>query len=216
MFKTRSIVGVGIAILALMSTATVAQATEPLQPAVTQETQVIEFEYSPEILAYLDTLSPVERDEFVASMIPATETVTTLQEPVDDAARASVEAAERASSPVTPQATGCWVGRADWDIRATLGNVLYSYFHVGGWCMTGSTVNSAHIADRGAQTWTVGWRYNGVTASGARVVSNQGRSYTQYNFILGVGGWDVQNTLECGRVNGGDGWYSSSATCGIY
>ncbi|MBN9141444.1 MAG: hypothetical protein J0H23_11520 [Micrococcales bacterium] len=215
MFK-RSILGVGLAVIALVYTAGAAQAAETPPNLTNQETQTVEFDYSPELLTYLDTLSPSERDAFIASTIPATETVTVTQTPVDEAAQASVAEAARSGSAVSPRATGCWVGRADWDIKAIAGNSLYTYYHVGGWCMTGSTVNSAHIADSGAQTWTVGWRYNGVTASSSGVVSNQGRSYTQHNFILGVGGWDIQNTLECGRVNGGDGYYTSSATCGIY
>lgn len=212
----RSMAAAGLTALLLLGTATTAQAAEPDAASITTTSTSVEFEYSPELADYLDTLGAEERARFVATMLPAEEVMTITQSPVDDAARASVAAAAQAGAPVSPQATGCWVGRADWNITAIAGNSLYTYYHVGGWCMSGSTVTSANIADRGAQTWTVGWRYNGVTASGSGVVSNQGRSYTQHNFILGVGGWDVQNTRECGRVNGGDNYYTSSTTCGIY
>lgn len=220
MIRTRFIVGAVLAVAGLLSTTTAAaQAAEfsPYPPSQKQTTSAVRFERSPELTAYLDKLNPSQRAEFIGTNLPATSTVTTDQKPDNAAAAASVSTASSTGNAVTPLAVGCWTGRVDWTVRAAAGNGLYSYYHVGRWCSNGSSVTSASIADKGAQTYTVGWRYAGVTASGSGVVSNQGRSYTQHKFILGVGGWDVDTRLECGRVRGqSTGGYLYDTTCGIY
>lgn len=176
------------------------------------------YEGSAELDSYLASLSAEDRDTFVSTRLPASVDVELGEQvPVDSAARASMAAADVSGVAVTPLATGCWTQRATWKPKAAAGNVLYTYHHVVGWCASGSQVTSARVADSGGETKTPGWRYEGITASAAGVVSNQGRSYTQHKFVLGVGGWDVQSPLHCGRGKGGSsGSATFDATCGIY
>ena len=139
------------------------------------------------------------------------------QQPENATARASVAAAEARGVEVGPLATGCWTQRWTWGPKANAGNTLYTYYHVGRWCASGSTVTSASEADSGGETKTPGWRYEGVVARDAGVVSNQGRSYTQHKFALGAGGWDIQTPLECARVKGLSSSNSTAdSICGIY
>lgn len=202
----------------LFSTATAAQAAE-LPPTVSyqQTTSVVQIERSSELNAYLDTLNSAQRAEFIDTQLPATETLTVSQKPANAVATANLARALGSGVAITPLAVGCWTAKAEWTIRAALGNGLYSFYHVGRWCSNGSTVTSASIADKGAQTYAVGWRYAGVSASGSGVVGNQGRSYTQHKFILGAGGWDIDTRLDCARVRGqSSGNALGDMTCGIY
>lgn len=175
-------------------------------------------EITPEVEAYLATLAPEERAEFVATMLPATSTVTYgEQRPANAAAVASLNVASARGVAVSPRATGCWTMRANGSGKAAAGNTLYTFYHVGHWCASGSTVTSASIQDRGGETSTPGWRWGGAIGGSSGVVGNQGRSYSQVSFILRVGAWDVQNPTPCARVNGfSNATATSSSTCGIY
>lgn len=78
-------------------------------------------------------------------------------------------------------------------------------------------MTEASVADNGGETSTPGWRYEGVTDSDAGVVNNEGRSYSQYKFVLGAGGWDIQTPTPCIRVIGqASGEADSDLVCGIY
>lgn len=173
---------------------------------------------TPELEEYLATLSAEDRQDFIDTRLPASVDVEVgAQLPANAAAKASLLAADAAGRSVSPMATGCWTQRWTWGPKAAAGNTLYTYYHVGYWCSSGSTVTAASIADSGGETKNPGWRYEGVIASGSGVVSNQGRSYTQHKFVLGVGGWDVQTPLECARVKGASsGTSSADSVCGIY
>ena len=208
--KRRAMVAV-LAAGMLMSAGSVAQAAAPAEvPAPAAEV-------TPELQSYLDTLSPEEQAEFVATMLPATETVTyEKQRPANATAVASLNAATARGQAVSPRATGCWTMKAAGSAKAAAGNTLYTYYHVGQWCASGTTVTSAKVQDRGGETSTPGWRYTGASNGSAGVVSNQGRSYSQVGFALKVGPWDVQNPSHCLRVNGfSNATASSSGTCGI-
>jgi hypothetical protein len=175
-------------------------------------------EVSPELESYLDTLTPAEQAEFIATKLPASTEVSYGQQvPADATAAASMITASARGDAVTPMATGCWTLRVNGSSKAAAGNTLYTYFHVGRWCASGSTVTSANIQDRGGETSTPGWRMDGPINGGSGVVSNQGRSYSQMRFILGAGPWDVQSPTPCLRVNGlTNGTGTTSGTCGIY
>ncbi|WP_024285223.1 hypothetical protein [Cellulomonas sp. KRMCY2] len=172
---------------------------------------------SPELLAYLDTLSESDRLTFVRTRLPAEQVIArSAPLPIDAAAQRSARLAADTGSAVSPMSTGCWTQRWNGSARSAAGNVLYTYYTSGGWCSTGSTVTRAWLAEAGGETSTPGWRYDGVVKSGAGVVSNQGRSYAQHRFVLRVGGWDVQSPSPCLRVSGTSGGTSSGAyTCGI-
>lgn len=169
------------------------------------------------LVAYLDSLDPAERAEFVATQLPArTDLVIGGQQPADTTAVRSLLAARASGLAVTPLATGCWSQRWTWAPRAAAGNTLYTYYHVGHWCSSGSTVTSARILDHGGETSTPGWSYAGMTGSGRGVVSNEGRSYTRHKFVLSVGGITLQTATPCARVRGkSSGSSSADSVCGI-
>ena len=217
MNRLKSAVAVLVLFVGLFAGATSAQAA-PLNPlSQSQATSAVGVVPSSGLTTYLASLTPVARVDFLNTKLPATQTVVWAQSPANFVAANSAVKASVTGALLSPMAVGCWTGRADWNIKALAGNTLYTYYHVGRWCSSGSTITSSSIADKGAQTFTVGWRYAGVPASGAGIVSNQGRSYTQHKFILGVGGWDVQTTLECGRIRGfTSGGAAADAVCGIY
>lgn len=168
--------------------------------------------------AYLDTLSTVEREQFIEMKLLAAvvETVES-PKPTNVEARASVAAASLVGGTVSPMAAGCWTARTNGSAKAAAGNTLYTYYHVGGYCSSGSTITSAWVADSGGETSTPGWSYKGVISTDSGIVSNQGRSYSQMKFELGSGGWVVQSPTPCLRINGlSSGGVTASSTCGIY
>lgn len=175
------------------------------------------FEMSSELEEYLATLPIAERAEFMRTMLPATTVASSIVTPVDEEARASLAEANGGGLPITPRATGCWTRRANFADLSLANTVLYKWWHVTRWCATGTKVTSASVAERGGQPITVGWRYAGVYQQKAGVSYGWGRSYAQHKFILGVGGWDVQTTMPCGRVSGSQSGSSFfDRICGIY
>lgn len=73
-----------------------------------------------------------------------------------------------------------------------------------------------HILEASGETKTPGWRYDGVRASGYKVVSNQGRGWAKHRFILGVGGWDVNHPEHCLRGKGtASGTVSADRVCSV-
>lgn len=173
---------------------------------------------TPELEDHLSGLSQADRQVFINTQLPASIELTVGEQvPANATARASLAASKAARGVVSPMATGCWTQRFTRQGTALAGNTLYTYYHVNRWCSSGSTVTSASVADFGGETSTPGWRYNGVIRSGAGVVSNQGRSYSQHSFTLGAGGIDVQNPVPCIRGKGTSaGTGSHDTTCGIY
>lgn len=206
-----------VASLAFASTSASAEVLDAPAPQTVVNEYDANFEITADLEFYLNTLPQSERVAFVNTMLPNTTVETTTVTPANAAAKASLEAAEATGDVVTPFATGCWTARTDWEQKNVYGGGIYSWYHVGRWCANGSTVTSASRADYGGQTYAIGWRKEGLTASAAGVVSNQGRSYTQQKFVLGVGGWDVDTRYECARVAGkSNATATGTMTCGIY
>ncbi|WP_156157641.1 hypothetical protein, partial [Demequina pelophila] len=201
--------GFAVAALALLLAAPVVGAQAATSPDDVADDVTLE--------AYLDTLDTAEREEFIETMLPATESVTVgPQAPANAQAYASAMAARMTGVEITPLAVGCWTQRWTWGPKAAAGNTLYTYYHVGYWCSSGSTVTAASVQDYGAETKTPGWRVIGSVSKGAAVVSNQGRSGSQHTFALGVGGWDVQTPVHCARVKGlSNGTSTADSVCGV-
>lgn len=154
----------------------------------------------------------------LADLLPVTTEVEVgPQLPADLPALTSLAVAKGGAQTVSAMATGCWTQRWTWRPRSGAGTVLYTYYHVGYWCASGTKVTAARVASAGGETRTPGWQYRGIVDRGAGVVSNQGRSFTQHKFTLRVGGIDVQSPLQCARVKGAaTGGASADAICGIY
>lgn len=160
---------------------------------------------SAELDAYLATLSANERQEVIDTQLPV-----------------AVRSVERSvltsrSEGTTLNATYCYTGRRDMSILGGIGNTLVTYYHVGRWCIKSGKVVAAEIADHGGQPVSAGWRGGEVINKGAGLLSGEGRSYTQFKFTFGTGGWDILEERPCVRVNGrSNATYTSNGTCGIY
>lgn len=159
---------------------------------------------SAELDAYLATLSATERQHVIDTQLPV-----------------SVRSVERSvltsSTGTSINATSCYTGRRDMTIKGGVNNDLVSYYHVGRWCVTNGSVTSASISDYGGQPVSAGWRGGDRINSGQGVTGGEGRSYSQFKFTFGTGGWDILEERPCVRVNGrSNATYTSGATCGIY
>lgn len=176
------------------------------------------MELTPEVEEYLDDLPEEDRLRIENTLLLDHEEQTfEPQSPSDLVALGSQIGATLSGETVSPLAKGCWTSRTNRSGKAKAGNTLYTYYHVGRWCSSGTVVTSSNVADSGGETKTPGWRYEGVTKRGTGIVSNQGRSYSQYRFVLGVGGWDIQTPTPCARVRGTSaGTATSDGVCGIY
>lgn len=128
----------------------------------------------------------------------------------------------RAAGGVTALASSCYAVTKTRTATSAVGNGLYTYWHRGGWCHNGTTVTSGYKVEAGAQTLWPGWKYSGVVTDGARVVNNEGRSFTQFKFDYS---WGVvnQQVLPCTRIrgmgtriNGQTPPYSWDSVCSVY
>lgn len=160
---------------------------------------------------------PGEIDNLEDLLPVATDVEAGPQLPADLPALTSLATAKGGAASVSPLATGCWTQRWTWSPRSGVGTVLYTYYHVGYWCSSGTRVTAARVAAAGGETRTPGWSYNGVVDRGAGIAANQGRSFSQHKFTLRAGGIVVQSPLQCGRVKGAaSGGASADRVCGIY
>lgn len=167
---------------------------------------------------YLDSLPESERQAFTETRLPATTTLEVLDPiPADAEARRTARMHDDRAEDVGFLATGCWTQRVNGSAQAAAGNTLYTFYTVGYWCSSGSTITAASLADAGGETSTPGWRYEGVTASDSGITQNEGRSYASHKFVLGSYGIDIQTSNECLRHRGfTDGTGVGEYVCGIY
>lgn len=205
--RTRGVT-IAAALLAGIAVAAPAQATTPrdatIQGATTSSDDSLDD--------YLDTLDPAAREDFVQTMLPATVVQRTYLTPANRAAYMFGGATTFGTA-----AVACWTQRNNIYGYALAGNMIYSGYHVGGWCANGSVITSASKVDYGGQAHTAGWRFVGRVASDAGVVAGQGRSYSQLKFVLGVNGWDVSTATPCSRIIGiAPAKGKGDMVCGIY
>lgn len=164
---------------------------------------------------YFSSIPRAEAEAFIQNMLVANTETSFEAAPLNADARETVAEAG-APTAVTAMATGCWTAKATREASALAGNVLYTYFTTGGWCSSGSTVTDSWFVEAGGETSTPGWRYEGVLRTGTGVYSNQGRTYSQHQFVLGAGGWDVQSPTPCARVEGTSaGTYYNTGVCSV-
>ena len=200
----RFTVCLGLVVGSLMAGGSGVQAFAAIAPETTTETTTtaVSTPSSPELEAYLATLSPADRATFVNTMLPATVTVTVTK---------------TSATGTAARATGCWNGRVNGSATNAFGGTLYTYYTVGNWCSSNLTITSSRWVEAGGETSTPGWRYDGVINKGAAVTLNQGRSFSQFRFILGAMGTDVQSPTPCLRVKGTNtGGVGRDTVCGNY
>lgn len=176
------------------------------------------IQLDPEVEEYLDGLPEEDRLRIENTLLLDHEEETVGPQVPSDLMALSTQISHTASGKtVSPLAKGCWTSRTNRSGKAKAGNTLYTYYHVGRWCSSGTVVTSSTVADAGGETKTPGWRYEGVTRRSAGIVSNQGRSFSQQKFVFGIGGWDVQTPTPCARIKGTTaGTASADGVCGIY
>jgi hypothetical protein len=125
-----------------------------------------------------------------------------LSDPSVQDALAEIRAEEGPRAALT---TTCKQQRGQRIAYGLIGNKLYMSWHIGAWCYTSSgtvsivTVTSARRVDSGGATYWFGWENHGVVGSGAGVVRNSGRSYSQHSFKNPLAYQQVQ---PCVRVKG--------------
>jgi hypothetical protein len=112
--------------------------------------------------------------------------------------------------------TGCWGMAESYVQRSLAGNVLYSYGNAVIVCVSNGVVTSVEVSNVWQQTSTIGWRFTAADSSTLNM-GWEGRGRSQFHFILGLGGWDVQYENPCSqiRVNANGYNYSVSTACSL-
>lgn len=75
--------------------------------------------------------------------------------------------------PKADASSGCWQASYTARFKNVFGATLGTATTTGRWCVSGSTVTSATLLHTWGETSTPGWSYEGVTATGAEVVTNE-------------------------------------------
>jgi len=184
---------------------------------------------SPEPAKALKALPKSDRDLVLKYSTPARSTTTTKVVPMDDAARASV-ARNNGRIPSTSDLqgrtpgvqrssiiwTGCWQTTVERSAHGIVGNKLYGFTLVGGWCVNTRGVSSAkYDASWVHSNLWFGWTSGGIQNKGAAVISNTGRIFVQYKFNYTIA--PTQEDHPCLRIFGYEN--SNAGTdwgCSIY
>ncbi len=118
----------------------------------------------------------------------------------------------RTDAAAAPAATGCWDAWVRYGWKAAAGNTVYTAWQGLTWCSRSGTVYGWRVYDRGGETNTPGWSYRGHDGQGIRSVGWEVRSYTKEKFHFGAGPIGFDNS-RCVQIRGGQGLYSSRASC---
>jgi hypothetical protein len=98
---------------------------------------------------------------------------------------------------------GCWTVSSYVYGSNALGNHLYRYWMTIDWCInTSNQVYWGTIANRWAETLFPGWSFDGHIQAGQRTLTSEYRAYSQGKFVLGAGGWDIQEARPCIQLRG--------------
>lgn len=123
-----------------------------------------------------DLLSEVEKVDFVKTMRPVK-----MKQNVDQQTR---------------KTTGCWTSekRQGWDSR--WGYTVYTIWLGFKWCSQKGAVTLVEIYDKGGETGTPGYDFEGIQAYGTKPAGWEGRAYIQAEFSLyDVGGVGALPTI---------------------
>lgn len=152
----------------------------------------------------LKNLSPEKRRAFDSVTLPIETKVTV----------SKIEAAPGRGN-FSTLASGCWNAYVNYDWNAAAGNTVYTTWQGLGWCSNGSSVTSYWVFDRGGETSTPGWSYQGHGGQGSWNVGWEVRQYTQERFTFAVGAYGFTQT-PCTQLRGGaTGLYSHQSTCNL-
>lgn len=111
----------------------------------------------------------------------------------------------------------CWDVWNRWAGRNMVGGALVTWWQGLRWCGDGTKVTSYNVYDRGGETSTPGWHYEGHSGDPAyRYLGWEVRAITREKFRLSLGPWDPQNPILCGQNRGGaSGASSNSQSCSM-
>ena len=103
-----------------------------------------------------------------------------------------------------------------WGENALAGNTLYTW-----WQATIVSISNGHVVgvrvyNYGYETSTPGWRSDGISSQTYNA-GWEGRGLVVAHMVLGVAGWDIQHTTNCGqlRLNADANHYATSTSCDL-
>ncbi|KQS69243.1 hypothetical protein [Modestobacter sp. Leaf380] len=217
-----STVGLSTLVAATIISSAPAAMAEEVTPVDDLVAQAVEVSSLPVdeagLAAVFATMSEAQAQQLIDTQLVADSATSVVITPADATARATARTSGVPTLNATSaaRASGCWTSKINRSAKAAAGNTLYTYFTTGGWCSNGSSVTSARLVERGGETSTPGWRYAGVRTGGSGVFGGQGRVYTQFQFILGAAGIDVQSPTPCARMRGNaNGSATGDGVCSV-
>lgn len=126
-----------------------------------------------------------------------------------------VETRGRMPTQADVEPDGCWRAYARYAAKGAFGNTIYTWWQGLYWCGANSRITSYRVIDRGGETSTPGWSYEGRGGQGTLNVGWEVRSYTQEKFRFRAGPIDYTQT-RCAQVRGGaTGLYSERSSCNL-
>ena len=195
-----------LATAAIASPVVAANATTPTVPGISIASSVFN---SPDPAASYAALSASEQNEFNEAESPAATTLLSQS-------TAGLPAGTTPSAALAAAFTGTFSVSSQWGEQAIAGNTLYTWWQATEVTVSAGTVTKVRVYNYGYETDTPGWSKNTITTSKYNA-GWEGRGVVDAQFVLGVGGWDIQHTDNCGqiRVNADGNHYSTSTSCDL-
>jgi len=201
-FKIRAAVLAGAVVVGSAWTATsaTAQGASPSGVAVAHSV----FASKNPRAAYA-ALTPAQRTAFVRAETPASRVLL-----------AHTTTMPSAKAMITAAFSGTFWDSAQWGAKAAAGNTLYTWWQATKVWISSGHVTQVQVYNYGYETSTPGWRTNGISTQKYNA-GWEGRGLVIAKFVLGVAGWDIQHTTNCGqiRLNGDAVHYLISSSCNL-
>lgn len=155
--------------------------------------------------ASYNALTPTQRAAFLRAETPASRVLLAHR-----STRPSVKTL------ASPNFSGTFWDSAHWGSKAAAGNTLYTWWQATKVWISSGHVTQVSVYNYGYETSTPGWREGGISTQKYNA-GWEGRGLVIAKFILGVAGWDVQHTTNCGqiRLNGDAVHYLISSSCDL-
>ena len=228
--KWKSVLGFGVATLLFLFSAAPASAapTEGSQANVPSVSQGVEKtpanaakakSISEAVMTSADpqaaaaALSPADQELFKAyNTVVEVKPSSTTYSPADSKARRTQLTA--GTGGIILMAAGCWNTSSYVVGTNAFGGWLWKSTVSGGFCTNGSSATASWLNGTWGETYAVGWRNGNQLYTNAILAYGQARIVGQREFILGVGGWDVQHSQPCIRLIGyGNGGTGADLSC---
>jgi hypothetical protein len=115
-----------------------------------------------------------------------------------------------------PTFSGCWAAANSGGARSAIGITLYTYGHSVEVCVSSGRVYYVTVYNQYFTVNAPGWREDHYSSK-TENVGWEGRGLTQWEFILGIAGYDVEHTYPCLqiRLNANGHSLAGSASCNL-